>query len=301
MKRIAADLLIVFLVLLGGSTRLKAQGLTADRFLDSVSAHPVGDQVERDQSAEAYQALNTASPAEAQRVLPILLHYTRIGNEVHAREYAAGFLIGIAMRPDGADLLSSKSEEISSLIVDADPVIQGAGVAITPFLIAKAGTTKQVYMTALEAGIQKTQTPQDRGLDMVGLLLGLSYGSSDPGTLKPVLDFMHRDDLTANTRRELVHRLGTANGLPEPVNQSLLKELDDPDPTVRVAAVVAFADSTTRFHALAKDRVEKMASDPGENPKIRELAKEAIAGKTGLNPNVLVPNVEVPPDGPKDH
>ncbi len=42
MKRIAADLLIVFLVLLGGSTRLKAQGLTADRFLDSVSAHPVG-------------------------------------------------------------------------------------------------------------------------------------------------------------------------------------------------------------------------------------------------------------------
>ena len=126
-------------------------------------------------------------------------------------------------------------------------------------------------------------------------------GSGDPDALKSVLDFMQRDDLTVSTRSDLVHFLGAVPGLPKEIDQALAKGLDDTDPTVRAAAVVAFADSTTAFHTLAKSRVEGMANDAQENPKVRELAKEVLAGQTHLNPNVLVPNAEILPEKPADH
>ena len=125
--------------------------------------------------------------------------------------------------------------------------------------------------------------------------------TSDPDALRAVLDFMHRDDLTVSTRSDLVHSLGSVPGLTQEVSQALVKELDDPDPMVRATALAAFADSKTAFHTLAKGRVEEMANDQQENPKVRELAQEAIAGKTHLNPDVLVPNAETPPDKPTDH
>ncbi len=70
------------------------------------------------------------------------------------------------------------------------------------------------------------------------------------------------------------------------MNQTLTRELDDPDPWVRATAVTTFADSTTEYHALAQNRVEAMANDPQENAQVRELAKEAMAGKTHLSPSM---------------
>jgi hypothetical protein len=292
-KRIGTDLLIMFVLSLSSSTWLVAQSLSAERFLEGVSAHFVGDEVERAKSSEIAEALNIASPAEVERVLPVLLRYTHDGNEVHVRGYAAGFLLMIAIRPDGADLLSSRSEEISSLISDANPAIQNGAVAITDYVIAKPVTNKHPYVSALEAAIQTTKTPQNVAVGMVGPLL---YARSvDSNALKSVLDFMHRDDLTADTRRELVHSLGVVDGLPEELTQLLLKELADHDPTVRAAALVAYADSTSAFHTLGKPLVEKIANDPQEHQQVRELAKQAIAGKTALDPNI-----NLPPDKPKD-
>ncbi len=299
MKRSIANLLIGFVLSLGGTTCLMAQNLSADRFLDRMSAHLVGDEVERNQSGEVYRSLNSASPAEVEIVLPTVLQYTRKGNEVNVRSYATLFLTAIATRPDGAALLSSKSGEISSLIVDPDPGVQRGALAAMDYVIGKSETNNQPYLSALQTAIQNAQTPQDAGERMIQPLL--TFGRSDPGVLKSVLAFMQRDDLTPSTRSDLVNHLGRVTGLPADVNQALTKELDDTDPTVRAAAVVTFANSTTEYHTLAKDRVARMAKDPREDPKVRELAQEAIAGKTQLEPNALVPNVEMPPDKTNDH
>jgi len=273
----------------------KPNNLTADRFLEGVAARPVGDQVEQDQCLAIYRALNTAPPAEVERELQDILQYVLSGKEIHARKYAALLLTAIAIRPDGAALLSSKSEEISSLIVDADPGIQRAAVTVAFW----EGPNQQRYVSAFEAAIKRVQTPQDIDVQMVSSLARI--GSGDPDALKSVLDFMQRDDLTVSTRSDLVHFLGAVPGLPKEIDQALAKGLDDTDPTVRAAAVVAFADSTTAFHTLAKSRVEGMANDAQENPKVRELAKEVLAGQTHLNPNVLVPNAEILPEKPADH
>jgi hypothetical protein len=304
MTRTIARLLIVFSLSLSGSTCLAAQSLSADQFLQRVSAHAVGDEVERDQSTEVYESLSSALPAEVERAVPTVLQYTRSGNEGHARLYAALFLTAIAMRPDGAALLSSRSEEISSLILDTNPGIQRGALAAMDFVIAKRETNNKPYLSALLAAIQKTQTPQDAGEEMLEILL--TFGRNNPDVLKSALAFMQREDLTRTTRMVLVSHLGLVPGLPTEVNRALTKELGDPDPWVRAAAVVAFADSTyefytTEFHILAKDCVARMANDPQENPKVRELAQEAIAGKTHLDPNALVPKVVRPPDKPNDH
>jgi hypothetical protein len=292
MKRRMMCLLIVLVLPVGSPRRLMAETPSAERFLERVAAHAHGEEVEREQSSKIYEALNTASSAEAKRALPVVLRYTRVGNEVKARGYAVLFLTAIAIRRDGAQLLSSSSEEISSLIVDADPAVQKGAVAVMDYVAFRPPTNKQPYVAALEAAIQKNKTPQDVAIGMVGPLLSLR--AVDPNAVKPVLDFMHRDDLTADTRRELVHSLAAVGGLPEEVNQLLVKELDDPDATVRAAAVVAFADSTSSFHILSRERVERMTNDPREHSEVRELAKEAMAGKTGLSPNI-----DVPTDKPK--
>ena len=294
MKRVATYVLLVIGLSLGNAIYLEAQHVPADRFLAGLSKHPVGDEVERDQGGTAYQALTTASPAEVQRLLPELMLYTHAGGEPHARRYAVLFLTAIAIRPDGAELLSSRSDEIASLILDADPGIQKGTIAIADYVMASPTTNIGAYVGPLKTAIQRPGTQQDAAVGMVGPLLFLR--SSDPGAVQSVLDFMHRSDLTVETRRELVRSLSKVQQLPNEVIETLVGELNDPDVGVRVAAVVAFADSTTSFHAFGKERVAKLADDPQEDPRVRELAREAVAGKTGLNPNVLIPHPPAPPD-----
>jgi len=300
MKRTISSLLLVFALSVGSANWLPAQSLSVDRFLEAVSAHPAGDEAEREQGQKTGDALFSAPASEVARALPAVMMHLRGGTEDHARDYAVGFLIVIAIRPDAAALLSTKSEEIASLLVNADPVIQHMALAVTDFVIAKPETSKQPYVSGLLAAMQKTQTPQDVCVGIVSPLL--KFSPNDPAALKSALAFLHRDDLTPSTRRELVHTLGADPTLPEEVSQYLARELDDPDPTVRAAALVAYADATlvvpfydskTSFRTLAKSRVEKIANDPQENPQVRELAREAIAGKTGLNPNI-----DMPPDKP---
>ncbi len=306
MKRIVTDLLIVFVLWLGSSSYLLAQSLTADRFLAGVSARPVGDQVEQDQFLKADMALNAAPPAEVQMELPSILQYALSGNEVHTRRYAVLFLLGIAMRPDGASLLSSSSQEISSLISDSNPGIQEGGITIMAYTGGATGENRQYYLSALKTAIQNPQTSQDRTAQMLVLLL--SYEPKDPDVATSVLNFMHRDDLTVDTRRHLARSLSSFTiDLPDEINKAVVGELNDPDPTVRAAVLVGFAESTkTAFHTLAKSRVESMANDPQENPKVRELAQEAIAGKTHLSPNINEQPVPkdlppLPPVQPMDH
>jgi len=290
--RIVTNLLIVFVLSLCTSSYLLAQGIPADRFLADVSAHPVGDQAEQNKFLEACLSLGSAAPTDVQRELPSILQYALGGNEERTRVYAVGLLNAIAIRPGGAALLYPSTEEISSLILDSDPGIQRGAVSVAFW----AGPNQPRYLSAFEVAIERAQTPQDIDVQIVSFLARM--GSSDSDSLKAALDFMHRDDLTVMTRGQLVHFLGNLPELPNEINKALVKELDDPDPRVRAAAVAAFSDSaSTAYHALAKNRIESMANDAQEDPEVRKLAQEAIAGKTNLSPNINLPPVpkDLPP------
>jgi hypothetical protein len=316
MKRSVTGWVVVSLLLLGSATCLVAQRSDVDRFLQGVSSRPVGGEVEQDQSARLSEALSVASPAEAEGALPVVLQYARSGSQARSREYATMFLLAIGRRPDGAELLFSRSAEISSLLVDANPAIQHAAIAVIDYVMRKPGNMES-YAPAMLAAMQEPQTPQEVCVNIIGLLLSLRR--DDPAALKSVLDFLHRDDLTAETRTELVHELPGIVSLPEQVSRYLVSRLDDPDPHVRAMVLVSYADSITAsralaeeqkhpdprfgpgeaagmaaaaiedsktaFHILARDRVERMAHDPNEDPRIRALAKDAIAGKYPLTPN----------------
>lgn len=306
MKRWAALLLVLAISEMWGPVALWGygqaipisplpQGLSADRFLDHVSEHPAGDQMELKRSGEIYQTLITAPPAEVERVIPAVLRYARPGNQVNVRAYALRFLLAITARPDGANLLSSRSEEISSLIADDNAVIQASVVSTAEILMMQPATNNKSYVAALTAAVLNKTTPQDVVAERMIRFL-MTYGRRDRDAVNSVLAFLHRDDLTSSTRSDLVGELSEVPGLPEEVNQYLLERLNDPAPSVRAAAVIAFADSTTEFHFLAKSRVEKIAGDSNENSGLRELAKKALAGQSfEWNPNAYVtPNNPTP-------
>jgi len=264
------------------------QGLSADRFLDRVSTHPIGDQVEQTQSAELYMALITAQPTEVERVIPAVLRYARPGNLWQVRTYALGFLLAITARPDGANLLSSRSEQIASLIADDNAAIQTSIVSAAEILMMQPATNNKPYVAALTAAVLNKRTPQDVVAEQMIHFL-MTYGRNDPAAVNSILTFLQRDDLTSSTRSDLVRELFKVPGLPEEVSQYLLERLDDPAPSVRAAAVIAFADSTSEFHFLAKSRVEKIAGDSNENSGLRELATKALAGQNfEWNPNAFV-------------
>ncbi len=296
MKRFLTALLLLFALSLENSAYLAAQSLSADRFLGGVSANPVGDQAELRQSGEVYQTLIVASPAEVERVLPAVLRYARPGNIEPVRIYALRFLLAITARPDGADLLSSRSGEISSLITDDNPTIQAGIVSTAEILMMQSATDNKPYVTALTAAVLNKRTPQDVVAERMIRFL-TTYGRNDPDAVKAVLAFLQRDDLTSSTRSDVLRELSEVSGLPKEVNQYLIERLDDPAPSVRAAAVIAFADSTTEFHLLAKNRVEKMAGDSQENSGVRDLAKKALAGQS-FNWD---PNIYVTPDNPTPH
>lgn len=253
-------------------------GLSADGFLDRVSQHPVGDQSEQTQSVELYMALITDQPAQVEKVIPAVLRYARPGNSEQVRSYALRFLLAITARPDGANLLSSRSEQIAALISDDDAAIQTSIVSDAEILMMQPATNNKPYVAALTAAVLNKRTPQDVvAVRMIRFLM--TYGRSDSAAVNSILTFLHRDDLISSTRSDLVRELFEVPGLPKEVNQYLLGRFDDPAPSVRVAAVIAFADSTGDFHFLAKSRVEKIAGDSNEDPRLRELAKKALAGQ----------------------
>jgi hypothetical protein len=269
-------LLLVFGLSLGDTSRLAAQTLAADRFLELASPHPVWNGVELDQYLATSNALALASPTEIARVLPSVLEHTRSGNEAHLRAYAAGLLVAISLRQDRVEVLYSSSAEISSLLTDSDPVIQRAAVEVTNLVIGRPGTNSQPYMSALIAGIQNPTTPECIGVAMSMALLG-GFGAVDPKGVMAVLTFFSRKDLTIVTRIRIMRPppFG-APDLPEEVGQLLTKGMDDPDARVRTTAVTTFANSYRRYHHLATDRVERMANDPQEDPQVRQLAKDAL-------------------------
>jgi hypothetical protein len=306
MKRWVAALLVLTISEVSGPVGLRgygqafpisppSRGLSADLFLDRVSAHPVGDQMEETQFAELYMALNSDQPAEVQKVIPAVLRYAHTGNLEQVRAYALTFLLSIAGRPDGANLLSSKSEQIASLISDDNAMIQASVVSTAEILMMQPATNNKPYVAALTAAVLNKRTPQDVVAErMIHFLM--IYGRSDPAAVNSILAFLHRDDLTSSTRSDLLRELSAVPGLPEKVKQYLIERLDDPAPSVRAAAVIAFADDHGEFHSLAKSRVEKIAGDPIENPGLRELAKKALAGQSfAWDPDAYVTPVDPTP------
>ena len=276
--------LLVLIVLAVGSSSIMAQIPAVDACLEGVSARPVLDEAQSDRCFKADEALNAASPVQIRAELPTLLKYTHSGNEIRTRGYATMFLMVIAMRPDGADLLSSAADEISSLIVDSNSGLQKVAVVITDWVISKPQTNKQPYLAALLTGIQNQQTPQNVVVEMIAPLL--SYNPGDPSSVKSVLLFLHRSDLTESTRIDIVHDLADERSFPREVREALVDRLDDPSLRVRAAAVIAFSNQLLGYDPLARNRVEAIAKDRKENPRLRALAKEALAGHAGLNPNI---------------
>lgn len=298
MRRIVTGLLLVIALSFACKNRLLAQAPSADRFLEDLSTNPVCSKMEPKQSVELYQilsALSAASPAGVERALPAVLRCARPGNIEAVRTVALDSLFAVAVRPDGADLLSSKSGEISFLIADDDPAIQGNVVSLVGVLMGQPATKNKPYVAALAAAVRNKRTPLDVAENMIHFLA--IYGRNDSDAAESVLAFLHRDDLPPSMRSDLLRDLSALPGLPGDVRQYLLDRFDDPVPSVRAAAVIAFADSTTEFHSLAKSRVEKIVGDSSENSGVRELAKKALAGQSFA----WTPNIYVTPNNPTPH
>lgn len=335
MKRIVTTLLTFTPLLLAAPLCRAQQASSAVQFLDGLAAAPASDRnAENEKAMKQAEILTTALRADVEASLPaILLYAENTSQNERTRKYAALFLAMIGMRGDGRDLLSTHSADIAQLLTDADPGIQRAAVTITYGLIGpNAGQQSAAYVPALAAAVRNPGTPQDIAVQMLDALLRL--GSGQTAIVESVHNFLTRPDLNPQTKIDSVRSLGMLSDLPEQISQDLCTRFDDPNPNVRIAAIIAYSNAASQkdnvaryvrgevsipsedpqeaalrrkaatsvlsseftFVGEARKHVERIAADETENPKLRQLARDALAGRTPLNPNILEPNV-VDPEG----
>lgn len=328
MTRVTKTSLAVILGLLVAPPCLEAQASSIEQFLNHVANTPVRDSTESTQIGEEGDLLSKAPRSEVEKVLPTLLGYTsNTSANPHARQIAALFLLGVAMRGDAADLLSSHSAQMAQLLTDSDPVIQRVTLTILPWLIGpNGGQNGKVYVPALLTAVRNPVSPQDNAAQTAFLLLYL--GPGDPDVVAAVHAFLTRNDLNSDAKIQTLRTLTVMLNLPDQISQDLCSRFNDSDPHVRVAAIIAYSDaalqrksattylsgtdpipsedpvaaavrrkvfseilnSKSTFFNEAQKRVEQIAANENENPKLRQLAKDALAGRTALDPNVLDPN-----------
>ena len=283
MKFILASIATVFALLLCAAQTQKAPAPSVEQFLNGLSSNSKGTNAEVEEGGQVADAIATAHSGEVSQEIPEIFDKLRQSPDRRVRAYAVAFLVTIAQRPDGKDLLGSRSHEIADLLQDPDEGIQKGVIALIDWV---AASHPQVYLPALRAAIAKPNLSQDLGFQLASALLAIGSLAGDAASIHAALGFIERKDLTWQTRMQIAESMGTNPGVPDEVCRELVKALDDPDPRVRAAAIVAFAGPTSSVHSLAQGRIERMSRDPQENRQVRHLAAEALAGHAPLNPNI---------------
>jgi len=283
MKLLLASTVTGFALLHGAAQAQTGQTPSVEQFLNGLSPDSKGSHAAVEQSGQVAEAISAAPSAEVSREIPEIFDKLRQSSNQRVRAFAVAFLVTIAQRPDGKDLLGSRSKEIADLLSDPDEGIQKEAIALIDWV---AVGHPEAYLPALRTASAKPGISQDLGFTLASTLLGLGAYAEDSESIHAALRFIQRKDLTFETRLQVAEYMGTNPGVPPEMCRELVKTLDDPDARVRAAAIVSFAGPTSSVHDLAHGRIERMSRDQHENSQVRHLAAEALAGHFPLNPNI---------------
>jgi len=181
-------------------------------------------------------------------------------------------LLAISYRSDATDLLNGQHEVFDRLLNTGPARFQLGTITILSNL--RTGPTSPLFPELLKFVKQTDRDPQAQ---VQGVFVLAKYSPNDTEALSTIRAFASRPQ--ASTIREtLAHGLAmTASDNPS-IQPMLLSLVHDPDASVRFTVIQALSGDALK---KALPELEKIAADPNEESRVKEVARQAIARNNG--------------------
>ncbi len=186
---------------------------------------------------------------------------------------ALGLLRAIAFRPDGPELLASQSNRLSVML--NDPSHQLSALALSVFQMIGYKQPDSVW-PILEAALDNPEVNNKSSIGPGIATILLFMGPHGDAVTEHVVQYMHRTDLTDSQLAETIEGINRSPVIPAILTIELVRSLDRPNDQVKTLALAGIARSTPAAREATRTRVQKMANDPNETSRIRQMAAKAL-------------------------
>ena len=235
-------------------------------------------------SSPSYEALlaitDTVSSTNAKDlklVVPLLSAALKREKDQVAIE--AEFVIhAIALRPDGGLLLRSLIPETGNLLDSDDERLSGGAVVILTYLTtANSDLTIPIMLKHLTGPAK----PSLVKADIVAALL--QFKKDDQQVLQAIGAFL-RINLNPEVQIATLNALGRHHVVAPALDEFVIRSLTDPNKNVRIAAIYAAHEMPSEVARQVAPKLTNMATDPSEDPEVRDLANKALQDRLKTDP-----------------
>ncbi len=268
------------------STSGQTQNSFQDFFSQLATASGVGGSRGETSYVKLMDSIPTMSPEEIAAGIPVIdrqIDNTAQPEDRLAKADAANLLLFISWRTDGAKLLASEMDRLTSMLNDPSHLMSGPA---TLTLMSISESRPDLAIPILEAALKH---PEVNNATSVGPGIALALFKIAPTNKQAVNDivqYMRRPDLTDNQLIRTIVGMDSGPVLPDALTAQLVRCLDRPNEYVKIRALVGISRrSSPPGKDAARTRIQEMANDPRETAHVRRLAAEALEGPITEDPD----------------
>jgi HEAT repeat protein len=221
-----------------------------------------------DQLLKVTRPIATAHRKEITNALPSVFRAVEHPND-DVKLYAVGALIPVAFRADSAELLRDYISRFAPLLASSEKNLQEGAVTILAYLQPKPPpATVAVLVEFLKRN--------DRHLHAQTLAIGalIQADQSSPEAIAAIENFLSRP-FDESTRIDALNVLGNQRTNESRLVQAVVRELDNRDTGVKLAAVRALGRIGKRA-LQAQPKLEAIAQDQTQPAEVRREARQAL-------------------------
>ena len=230
-------------------------------------------------------SLEVMTSAEIAAGIPVIdyqLDNTGEPEDRLAKYDAANLLMFISWRSDGATLLASQIDRLTSMLNDPSHFLSGqAAIALQHIGISRP----DLVIPILEAALKITEANNTTGVGpgIAVILLRMTHPSERIS--QDIVQYMNRTDLTDDQLLSTVIGIDSSPIIPDVLTAELVRCLDRPNEHIKTRALIGIAKSNPTARSVAQRRIQSLANDPRETSHVRRLAAEALKGEITEDPD----------------
>lgn len=257
-----------------------------DFFSKLATAQGVGGSRGETSYIKLMDSIEAMTPAEIAAGIPVIdrqIDSTAEPEDRLAKADAANLLMFISWRSDGAELLATQIDRLTSMLNDPTHLLSGPAVIALQHI---ALTRPDVSVPILEAALDKpgVNNSTSVGPGIATTLLRISPSNDE--VLDHIVRYMRRQDLTDSQLVRTIVGIDGSPAIPDALTVELVRCLDRPNENVKSRALVGIAKSSPAAKDAARPRVQRLIEDPRESAHTKRLAEEALRGRITENPEI---------------
>lgn len=213
--------------------------------------------------------ISTMTPADVRSTVPVIFEAVRSPNQM-AQLQAGLALYAIALRPDGAKLLDSRSDEILGLLQHRENRLKTTGVIVAERMNIPAAKLDAEFLRFLGDETQPAEVKP-------GVVFALvRKGPLSADSARRIGEFLKSRAADISARNDTLNAIASQPN-DDPVHADLIIiGLRDPDQSVRNNALHLLRRLGPNAVKRASSALLQIAHDPNETPDLRALAKKLI-------------------------